>query len=90
MIKTIEFDGSENHYWTGLNFTKENNSYVFSDGANVTIASHSNGDCVVATSSRLERWPCSNKTYFICEITMDDVNSEGIITVITLLLQVLL
>jgi hypothetical protein len=85
LIKTIEYSGNNTLYWTGLKLINETNSYKFSDGTNAAFAtrlditgdSHE-GKCIVVNSSRLERLPCSQRAYFICKITINNINTPGI------------
>jgi hypothetical protein len=63
LIKTIENNGNDTLYWTGLKlFNNETNSYNFSDGTNAAFATElvktvndSKGECVVATMQELSK-----------------------------------
>jgi hypothetical protein len=100
LIKTLEYTGTA-QYWTGLKFNKETNSYNFSDGTNATFAtglgiigahSQTQGKCVVATKSplKLVHLSCSQGAYFICKITINNVNTPGIYYIIIIYSKVLL
>jgi hypothetical protein len=84
LIKTIEYSGNNTLYWTGLKLINGTNSYNFSDGTNATFATglvitrDSQEKCVVANTDHLDRFPCSQREYFICKITINNINTPGI------------
>ena len=87
-MTTIKYTETERKsYWLGLKRNNES-TYIFTDGTNATFANGmgitgvSNGTCIVANRSlHLERWDCSEEMYFICKITMNNVNPQGIIII---------
>ena len=42
------------------------------------ITGNLSSECVVASRSGLQRWPCNKKEYFICDSAKEYNNTEGI------------
>jgi hypothetical protein len=74
LINTIENNGENKTYWTGLTFQNNTSQYIFSDATNASFANRKNiagndGNCVaVVNRTNLERSNCSEEKYFICKI----------------------
>ena len=86
LIKTVEYNEiNHDRYWTGLTLD-EQNGLVFVNGEDAEFAKGLNitgnlsSECVVASKSGLQRWPCNKEEYFICDTAKEYINSKGICT----------
>ena len=84
LIKTVEYNEiSLTRYWTGLTLDKRN-GLVFMNGEDaefakgLNIAGNLSSECVVASRSGLQSWPCNKEEYFICDTAREYNNTEGI------------
>ena len=84
LIKTVEYnETNRTRYWTDLTFKKGNNLGSMSGedvkfAKDLNITGNSSLECIVASRSGLQHWPCNEQENFICDTAKEYNNTEGI------------